>query len=111
MSQLLDQLGFVSVDEIQNVFSFELSKIDNELSRDGMPLDYKIVVEWIDSIRLTLMQRARTNVEDYLRKNPAIRKEKREVKAQEMAEGKSSHDSWQDKVKANREEAIREAYK
>ncbi len=107
----IDQLGFVTVDEVQNVFSYEVGKIEEDIAKNGFPLDHKIVMEWMDSIRLRLVQRARFNMDDYVKKNPEVRRQKREDKDANDAQSLKAQETWQERVKVARQEAVREALK
>jgi len=111
VSQAIDQLGFVSIEELQNIFCTEITKIEADLMQNGSPHDHKIIIEWLDSIRLRCFQRARFNVEQYIKRNPEVRKQNRELKEAEDKESSAAKETWQEKIKVARQEAVRAAYK
>lgn len=105
-----DQLGFVTVDDIRNVFIVELEKLEkNYRLINPTPPDYKTILEDIDDIRRALLARARLNMKRYVESHPSEKKKAHEAKKVEEAQ-KDTRD-WQDRVKANRQEAIRDAYR
>lgn len=103
-----DDLGFVPLDEVQNVFVSEFANIEEDIRKNGIPTDHKIFIEYLDAIRLRLLQKARFNLMEYIKKNPEVRREMREAKA---VGDKVEDKSWKDRVKANREAAIQDALK
>lgn len=103
-------LGFVSVDDIRNVFITELEKLEkNYKIINPNPPDYKTILEDIDDIRRALLARAKTNLQAYVKSHPEEKRKKHEEKKAEESQ-KDTRD-WQDRVKANRQEAIRDAYR
>ncbi len=107
----MNDLGFVPIEQIQDVFSFEMSEIEDDIKRNGIPADYKIIFDWIDGIRGKLMSRAKNNMDEYLRKNPIVVNKKRELREADNAQSKSMAENWQEKVKNTRRAAIEEAYR
>lgn len=105
---VMDNLGFVPVEEIQGVFAIEMKEIEEELRDRGIPHNYKDIIEIIDGIRLKLMMRARRNVKDYLLKNPEVKMEGHKRKEEEFS--KSQQEAYEDRVKRNKAERIRQAY-
>lgn len=99
----IDQMGFIPLDELQNVFCTELQKIEHDLKVNGIPADKKIIVEFIDSIRLRLMSRAKDNLQKYLIHNPQIKAEIRQEKA--LKEAEDTRKTWQERVSKNRMKA------
>lgn len=97
-------LGFVDLNELQNVFATELAKIDENIRiNGGVPQNHRIIIEWIDNIRLSLISKARNNMQGYLQKHPEIRQGIRdERQAKETTEARKS---WKDRVEKNRERA------
>jgi phage terminase small subunit len=104
------ELGFITMDDIQNVFSVEMSKMNDDITSNGYPQDPKILMDYIDELRLKLLMRARLNLQEYLHMNPEVKKKAREEKAQEEVKRVTSQ-GWKDRVSKAREEAIREAYR
>lgn len=105
MSNVYDQLGFVTLDEIQNVFTDRLAKVEQELFR-GVPSlerrsDQAYIMTWLDNIRQELMKRARSGAQDYLTKNPKLKQQERQEKAQEAAD--KSRQSYEDRVRLGRQ--------
>lgn len=102
-------LGFVPIEEIQNIFVTEITAIEEDIARNGMPLDHKIVFEWFDQLRQQLFKRSKYNIEEYLKANPIVKEAKKQERDQELS--KSSRPlGWEDKVKKAREQAIAECY-
>ncbi len=108
MTDKYDQLGFVSVEEIQNVFT----TMKTELVQKILPFcptiearsDIGIVVEFFDAIRATLMMRARDNVQDYIRKNPAVKQAEREKQADDSAT--HTRQTFEDRIRRGRAVAL-----
>lgn len=103
-------LGFITLDDIQNVFAVEMNKMDEDIANNGYPQDPKILMDYIDELRLKMLMRARLNLQEYLHMNPEVKKKAREEKAQEEVKRVTSQ-GWKDRVNKAREEAIREAYR
>lgn len=102
--------GFVSLDDIRNVFIIELEKLERNYSKiNPGPPDYKTIIEDIDDIRRALLARAQRNLQAYVKSHPEEKRKKHEEKKAEEAQ-KDTRD-WQDRVKANRQEAIRDCYR
>lgn len=97
----IDQLGFVPIDEIQNIFSSEMAEIERELRKNGCPTNPRLIVEWIDAIRLTLMSRARDNLTRYVQNNPEIKKEARDERA--AREQQEARQTWEQRVMKSRQ--------
>lgn len=100
----IDQLGFVSLDEIQNVFTYELAEIEQDLLRQGVPANHRVIVEWIDGIKLKLMSRAKDNLQKYLTTNPEVKKEMRDERA--AKEAAETRIAWDQRVARNRQRAM-----
>lgn len=100
-----EYLGFVPIDEIQSTFTQEFRAIEDDIRINGMPHDHRIVVEWIDNIRLRLLQRARHNLDSYIKQNPHVRKEAMQVKA--AADQEDTKRSWKDRVAQNKARALK----
>ena len=100
-----DQLGFVSLDDVQNVFITEIKKLEEDYKRQGVPTNPRVVFETLDAIRMTLMKRAKDNVKNYLLNNPHVRKEMREVK--DARDQNVAQKSWKQRVQESREKAMR----
>lgn len=96
-------LGFVSIDEIQNAFTFQMDQIEDDLKRNGPPANHVIIIEWIDQIRQELMRRARHNLDQYLLFNPQVRQAAMETR--ELKDAKEAHLDYKDRVAKNREKA------
>lgn len=105
----MEQLGFVPVEEIQDIFTTHLSQIEDDIRRNGVPLDGKIIFEWIDELRGKLYKRAKWNIDTYLRQNP--QQKIKEHQEREKAPKASYKESWEEKVKAQRQQAIADCYK
>lgn len=108
MNHPAEQLGFVSLDDIQNTFVVEFLEIENDFKRNGCPTDPKVFMDHMDHIRLRLIQKAQYNMSEYLKRNPEVRAELSKKKTEEPTQDNSK---WQDRVKKNREAAIQDAYK
>lgn len=100
-------LGFVSLDEIINAFAFELKRIEENYRRNGIPSNFKDIVEDIDCIRSQLLRRARYNIAQYVQSHPEVKQELRDKRRAEE-EGKDTRD-WRERVESNRQEAMKEA--
>lgn len=107
---MIDELGFVPIDQIQNVFSDKLTEIEQDLERQGVPSDPRLIIEWIDDVRQSLMQRARSNVAEYVRKNPVVKVKERVAEKEEKEKAEKRKD-WKESAIANRRAAIAECYK
>lgn len=101
-------LGFITLDDVQNVFSVEMSKMNDDICNNGYPQDPKILMDYLDELRLRLMQRARNNLKDYLHKNPDVKKKERESRAVDEVKRQNSQ-GWRDRVNKSRDEAVRQA--
>jgi hypothetical protein len=99
-------LGFVPLEEIQNAFSFEMRRIEEDYKKNGVPT-LNGVMEDIDCIRSQLLKRAADNFHAYIKTHPEVKKEMREARKAEE-ETKDTR-GWADRVLASREEARREA--
>jgi hypothetical protein len=71
-----DSIGFVPIEEIQNVFTKAMQDIENRL-RQLLPTieargELAHVIDVIDDIRGRLMKRARDNLVAYIRQNPTV---------------------------------------
>ncbi len=106
----MNSLGFVPVDEIQNIFVQELREIEEDIGRNGVPMDKAIVFEWIDNIRLKVHARAQHNLDKYMRSNPIVVEKKREEKEEDTVKD-TRKESYIEKVKKNRDAAIADCYK
>ena len=100
-------LGFITLDDIQNVFAVEMNKMDEDIANNGYPQDPKILMDYIDELRLKLLMRAKDNLTDYLLGNPEVKKKAREQR-DELEVKRSTSQGWKDRVSKNRDEAIRE---
>lgn len=100
----IDDLGFVTLDTIQDVFSYELTRVERDLQINGAPANSRIIVEWIDSIREKLMAQARGNVKDYVINNPHIRQEMRQER--EFKDTQSQRKDYLDRIKESRDRAM-----
>lgn len=86
-------LGFVPVEEINNVFVEQMTVFENEMRKNGIPANPAVLVEWLDGVRLKLFQKAKFNIETYIRRNPHIKKAQTEEKA---ADAKSNEQlTWE----------------
>lgn len=101
----IDERGFIPIDEVQNIFITELAKITQDLHVNGVPMDEKIIYEYIDTIRLRLMQKAKYNIDTYLKQHPSVRAEIRAEK--ENLEQTSGRKSYKERIKDSREKAIK----
>jgi len=82
-------LGFCDLQEIQNVFTTEMSKIDDEIRQNGVPQNHRLLVEWIDNIRLLLIKRAKRNMAAYLANNPEVKAMARDDRMAETAKAQT----------------------
>lgn len=105
----MENLGFVPIEEIANIFTTELSTIEADIHRNGVPLDPKIIFEWMDQIRGKLFKRAKWHIDEYVRQNP-VQKVK-EHQEREKTPKASYKESWEQKVKTARQQAISDCYK
>ncbi len=84
----LEQLGFVPIDEIQNIYITTLDKILEDIRVNGVPRNEKVIVDYMDEFRSQLMRRAKLNLLSYLKSNPQVKEEvrqEREAKTVESA--------------------------
>jgi hypothetical protein len=100
-------LGFVALDEIANAFTFELERIERDYRHNGIPTDFKAIIEDIDCIRSQLLKRARHNFKQYVQNHPEIKQELRDKRKAD--EEKRDTRDWRDRVESNRQEAMKEA--
>lgn len=101
MSSEYETLGFVPCDEIQNVFVMEMTKIELDLRKQGCPQNPALIIEWIDGIRLMLMQKAKFNIYEYIRKNPELKARINEKKANE--EKTKEQKTWEERRSSRRQ--------
>lgn len=104
----MDNLGFVPIEEIQNIFTTDLSAIEADIRRNGVPMDGKIIFEWFDGLKQKLYKRAKWHIDEYVRQNPIVKEKQREEKDKPKANYK---DRWEEKVKASRAQAVADSYK
>lgn len=100
----IDQLGFVTLDEIQDAVTYEMDVITQDIRVNGMPSNERVLMEWVDGIRLQLLKRARSNLSDYLHNNPHVRQEMREDR--ELKDTTDAHKDYLERVKKNRDRAM-----
>jgi hypothetical protein len=104
MSSAIDQMGFVTIDEVQDAFVYEMNVIQQDLAVNGIPANEKIIIEWIDGIRLQVLKRAQSNLQAYIQNNPHVRQEIREER--ELKDVGDARLEYLDRVKKNRERAM-----
>lgn len=97
MANKYDQLGFVSLDEIQNVFTTKLDEIEKKIfpscPSTERRSDQVFIMTALDGIRQELMKRAKSNLEHYLENNPQVKQEKRQTRAEEAeTRNREAHD-------------------
>lgn len=98
------QMGFVSLDEIQNVFTQKLSDVEQQLFRDCPTLerraDQAYIMTWLDGVRQELMKRAKGNLTHYLENNPKVKQAERASREQEAAA--KNKNAYDDRVRLGR---------
>jgi hypothetical protein len=101
MTDKYEQLGFVTLDDIMNVFTTKKTELVEKIIPWCPTIeargDTQYVLDLFDSIRGELMRRARDNVRDYISKSPVMKQEDRERQAKES----------EDRNRMNYEERIR----
>lgn len=102
--------GFVPVEQIQNIFSEEIKKLEEDYGRQGIPTNHRLLFEHIDNIKLRIIQMAQFNLQKYLKDNPHLKKKEHEEKRLEVAEKSTSKD-WRTRVEEQKKQAIAEAYR
>ena len=98
MSNKYDSMGFVSLEDLTNVFTMKQdemsSKIFPHLVHVEARCERAMIQDFFDTIRLELQKRAKGNLDAYLRLNPAVKKEERQAKADEAADkNKAAYES------------------
>lgn len=110
MSNRYDDLGFVSLDEVQNVFVEGLRELEDKVLANVPAIEGRMdrayIVTHVDEMRLKLMQRARHNLTDYLTKHPIVRSEEREKREKESQE--RNRTTWEARVKLGRTQAAKD---
>jgi hypothetical protein len=107
---MMGNMGFVPLEEIRNVFIEALAKLEVDyVKTNGIPADFKTIIEDIDDIRRKLNSRAQYNLQHYLKSHPEVKKEQRDAKQEN--EAKKDTRDWKERVKSAREEAIRDCYR
>lgn len=97
----IDEIGFVTLDDVRNIFTIELDRMESYLRHNGVPGRYQEILESMYEIRDKLIDLAKGNLKVYLQKNPDVKKE---IRDKRMAETKKDEKiDWKDKVKENRE--------
>lgn len=100
-----DDLGFVTLDEIQNVFVEGLRNLEEKILPNVPAIEARMdrayITTAVDEMRLKLMQRARHNVQDYLTRHPVVRNEDRERREKESADKNKTN--WENRVKLGRQ--------
>lgn len=104
MSSAIDNMGFITLDELQDAFTYEMDEIERDIAVNGMPSNPRVLIEWVDGLRMQCLKRARGNLKDYLRNNPHVRQEVRQER--ELKDVTDSRRDYMDRVKANRERAM-----
>lgn len=100
---LADQLGFLDLHSIQNIFTTEVDKIHEDVKINGLPTNKYVFFEMFDNIRLALLKNAKFNLQEYLKKNPDV---KREIRMDRTAEETVQlRKSAEQRVKESRERA------
>lgn len=102
----IDDLGFVTSDELHNKFCEFMADIEDDFKRNGVPMDHRIIIESIDRFRAKLLSRARDNIKDYILKNPDLRQEIRQARRENEMENSSAKQKWDDRVKKGRAIAL-----
>ncbi len=103
----LETLGFVPIEEIQNVFTTKLTELEERILpsvglTDSRP-DRTYLLTWFDELKIALMTRARTNLKTYLTQNPAVKAADREARAAEAVA--KNKEAWDARTKLGRQYA------
>jgi hypothetical protein len=98
-----EMLGFCDLQEIQNVFTSELQKIDDDIRRNGPPTNHRLIIEWVDNIRLLLIKRAKHNLTHYLSNNPEVKAQIRLDKVDENVKAQAM--DYKERIAKSREKA------
>jgi len=101
----IETLGFVPIDEIQNIFITVAHKTEEYIKLNGMPRNEKDVIDILDEYRSQLMRRAKTNLANYLKNNPQVKQEIREEREAKTLE--SSRMTYQERREKAKEKALK----
>jgi len=85
-----DAMGYATLDELNNVFTVKKTELIEKILPYCPTVearsDATFIVEFVESIFDELKKRMKYNVEDYVRRNPAVKREDRELKNKESEE-------------------------
>lgn len=91
-----DPLGFVPVEDIHNVWTTMLSKLE-ELGA------HRDVITYVDSVRLELQKRARSTVDEVVTRMPGDKKQTAEEAARVAAEYEKNQELWRSRTRLGRQ--------
>lgn len=97
--------GFVAVEEIHNVWVESMRRLREEV----IPSGSQVAIEALfDDFRLELFKRARANLEEVLRRNPAALRNPDKEKAEAAAEQEAqrNRETWEARVARGRAHAF-----
>lgn len=100
MGSKYDDLGFVPIEEIQNVFTIALTELEDEVMPEGTGIEKRHVLEFFDGLKYKLVNRSKYNLQEYLQQNPIVKAEVRKEKADEQS--KKNRETWENRVANNR---------
>lgn len=105
MSNKYEQMGFVTMDEIQNVFTTKLTELEQTVFTSCPSVerrsDQVYLMSFFDGIRQILMSRARGNLEHYLKTSPSVKAEERKTRADEAQD--KNRQGYEDRVRLGRQ--------
>jgi hypothetical protein len=99
-----DSMGFVTVDEITNVFTEAMRELEAKIFPSCPSVerrsDQAYLMTFFDDIRLKLQSRARENLQSYLENAPQVKQAAREEKA--AGQKDKSRLAYEDRIKTGR---------
>lgn len=108
MSDKYEQLGFVTIDEIQNVFTEQKTKLMQKILPYCPTIeargDIQYVLDEFDATRALIVKRARDNVKEYLRNNPHVKQAERQEQAEKSAA--TTRQTYEDRIRIGRAVAL-----
>lgn len=103
-----DALGFVPIEEVNNVRVTKLRELEEKLLPHCPTIerraDHAFIMDFFEGIFLEMQKRARGNVEDYIKRNPQVKKEQRDARKAESTQRTMM--SAEDRVKLGRAIAL-----
>lgn len=100
----LNSLGFVTYEEIVNIFTELLRDIDENVWPMGTPGSRHHLIQRIDSVKYQLVNRARHNIREWVEKNPTTKAATRQERDDQAAE--KNRLTFQERVRRSREMGV-----